>query len=60
MLRLAVSAALLAGSAVAASDVRFLVLGDFGEHGKADQTPVAVSMGRVAESFGPDWVLSTG
>lgn len=63
MPRLAASASavlLSLGGAFAASEVRFLVVGDFGEHGKADQTPVAVSMGRVAESFGPDWVLSTG
>jgi hypothetical protein len=60
MSRAVLSAVVLLGGASAASDVRFLVVGDFGEHGKADQTPVAVSMGRVAESFAPDWVLSTG
>lgn len=56
-LLLAASAALGAESQ---HDVRFLVLGDFGEHGDDEQTPVAVSMGRVASSFKPDFVLSTG
>lgn len=45
----------------AAADVRFLVLGDFGEHGSDQQRPVAESLGRVATYFGPlDFVLTVG
>ena len=49
-----------AASASAATDVRFLVIGDFGEHGDDEHTPVAASMGRVGRSFAPHFVLSTG
>jgi len=52
---------LLSLGLTAAADVRFLVLGDFGEHGSDQQRPVAESLGRVATYFGPlDFVLTVG
>jgi len=52
---------LLSFGLTSAAEVRFLVLGDFGEHGSDQQRPVAESLGRVATYFGPlDFVLTVG
>ena len=55
------TAYLLLVGAASAADVRFLVFGDFGEHGSDQQRPVAEALGRVATNAGPlDFVLTTG
>lgn len=42
------------------SDVNLMVVSDLGRNGHYMQKPVAATMGRVAEAYGPDAVLALG
>ncbi|XP_058213001.1 purple acid phosphatase 8-like [Rhododendron vialii] len=70
-LKLAVTIGLCLGVAVAelqrlqhpAGDdesLRVLVVGDWGRKGTHNQSEVAVQMGKTAEEFNPDFIISTG
>ena len=51
---------LLAGRLGQTDSLRFLVIGDWGRRGHDYQVDVASAMGRYAERFPPEFVISTG
>ncbi len=50
----------IAQTEIAKGDVNLMVVSDLGRNGHYDQTPVAATMGRIAEQIGPDAILALG